>query len=551
MPGPTRPFAAVLVFAATLAPGALGAQRWTLPDSVRHTVDSVFAFVGRDEPGCALGVIQDGRLAYGRGYGLANMDWQVPITTSTVFDIGSVSKQFTATAIALLDMDGVLSIDDDVHRWIPELADYGAPLTIRHLLNHTSGVRDYLTLLRLKGFDYDNVFDEEDGVELIVRQQALNFPPGSEYLYSNSGYLLLANIVRRATGMSLRAVLEARVFDPLGMAHTSIWDRNTEILAERATGYAPGRDGWGIDHAWNFQMGGDGQVITSVEDLQKWDANFYEPRVGGPGLLERIQTRGVLTSGDTIPYAMGLVLDRYRGLARVQHGGSWAGFRAQLTRFPEQRTSVVVECNRGDASPSRYADRVADAVLAGAFSEPPVAAAPEPETTPAVSLTEAELRRWAGTYRHTARPTYVALEVRDGALRVGGGGGALTPLDAVTFRTGGGGEVRFAERNGVATATVQNDTYTRVSTARGGADAASAAGTYHSEELDASWTLEPDAEGLSVTLPGGERVVLRAGAPDEFFGQVTVTLVRAGGRVSGLRVYAGRVTGIVFERVGS
>ncbi|MDP2957493.1 MAG: serine hydrolase domain-containing protein, partial [Longimicrobiales bacterium] len=356
----------------TAAP--LGAQRSTLPDSTRAKVDEVFAFVDRDAPGCALGVIQDGRLAYGRGYGLANLDWGIPITTSTVFDIGSVSKQFTATAIALLETDGVLSLDDDVRRWIPEMPDYGKTITIRHLLNHTSGVRDYLTLLSLAGFEFANVFDEEDGVAIITRQRALNFDPGSEFLYSNSGYLLLANIVRRASGMSLRALLQARVFDPLGMTRSSVWDDNTEILSERATGYSPaGNGGWEIDHAWNFQMGGDGQVITSIEDLAKWDANFFDPVVGGQALLDRLHTRGILTKGDTIPYALGLTVDRYRGLRRVQHGGAWAGFRAMLARFPEQRTSIVIECNRGDASTAGYADAVADAVLAAAFPEGPTA----------------------------------------------------------------------------------------------------------------------------------------------------------------------------------
>jgi len=550
MPAPVRTAAVALALATALWPRPVSAQRWTLPDSVQRGVDSVFAFVGRDEPGCALGVVQDGKLAYGRGYGVANMDWKVPLTTSSVFDIGSVSKQFTATAIALLDMDGVLSIDDDVHRWIPELPDYGHRLTIRHLLNHTSGVRDYLTLLSMAGFDFDDVFDEQDGIDVIVRQKALNFTPGAEYLYSNSGYLMLANIVRRATGESLRTFLERRVFDPLGMAHTSIWDRNTEILAERATGYAPDREhGWRIDHAWNFQMGGDGQVITSIEDLAKWDANFYDPVVGGPGLLERLQTRGILNSGDTIAYAMGLSIGRYRGLRRVEHGGAWAGFRAQLTRFPEQRTSVIVECNRADASPGQYATAVADLVLADAFTEEPtlVAAAPD---APAVSLTEAELGRWAGVYRHSDRPQYVGVVVQDGALVLRPGTTRLVPVDASTFRGPGGVPVRFTQEGRVARATLGTTTYRRVTIAEPApGDLAALAGTYRSAELDVSWTLEAAEGGLVVTLPDGDRETLQPGVADEFFGPATLTFVRDGGRVTGFRVFAGRVTGIEFERV--
>lgn len=547
------PAAALLAAASLLAPPAADAQRWTLPEAQQRGVDSVFAFVGRDEPGCALGVIRDGTLAYGRGYGLANLDLGVPLSTASVFDIGSVSKQFTATAVALLDLDGVLSLDDDVRRWIPELPDYGHPLTIRHLLNHTSGVRDYLTLLYLAGFDYDNVFDEQDGIDVIVRQQALNFTPGSEYLYSNSGYLMLANIVRRASGESVRAFLQRRVFDPLGMAHTSIWDDNREVVSRRATGYDRDREGtWRIDHAWNFQMGGDGQVLTSVEDLAKWDANFYDPAVGGPGLLERLHTRGVLSSGDTIAYALGLSVDSYRGLRRVSHGGSWAGFRAQLTRFPDQRTSIVVECNRGDANPGRYTAEVADLVLADAFTGEVAAAAPS-GAAPAVTLTPAQLQRWAGLYRHAARPEYVRLEVVDGALTfTRGGGGSLTPVDEATFRPVVGQPVRFADDGGTATMAVAGGTYGRVTPpAADPAEVARVAGSYRSDELDVSWTLEADGGTLALLGPDGEAIALQPGAPDEWFGPATITVVREGGRVAGLRVFAGRVTGIVFTREGA
>lgn len=551
-PRPTVALAA-LAAALALAPTNVEAQRWTLPEPVRSDVDEVFAFIERDAPGCALGVVRDGRLVYGRGYGLANLDWGIPVSTSSVFDIGSVSKQFTAAAIALLDLDGVLSIDDPVRRWIPELPDYGAPLTIRHLLNHTSGVRDYLTLVSMTGFDYANVFDEQDGIDMIVRQRALNFAPGSEYLYSNSGYLMLANIVRRATGKSLRVFLEERVFDPLGMAHTSIWDDNTEVLAERATGYAPGGDGWEIDHAWNFQMGGDGQVITSIEDLAKWDANFYDPEVGGQALLDRLHTRGVLTSGDTIRYALGLNVDAYRGTRRVQHGGSWAGFRAQLTRYPELAASVIVACNRGDANPARYAGEVADIVLADAFPEAGTVAdaGAGAAAAPARTRTAAQLERWAGTYRHTDRPEYVEFEVRDGALRLTrGGNAALTALDDSTFSAGGGQPLRFAGSGAGARVTTAGGTYARVTLAEPTAqDLAAIAGTYWSPELDTEWVLDVDAEGLGMTIPGGERLALEPGARDELIGRATLTVVREGGRITGLRVFAGRVTGLVFERV--
>jgi CubicO group peptidase (beta-lactamase class C family) len=502
-------------------------------------------------------VIQDGRLAYARGYGLANLDWGIPLGPSSVFDIGSVSKQFTATAVALLEMDGVLSFDDDVRRWIPELPDYGKTITLRHLLNHTSGVRDYLTLLSLAGFDFANVFDEEAGVRLIARQRALNFDPGSEYLYSNSGYLLLANVVRRASGKSLRDFLQARVFDPLGMAHTSIWDRNTEVVEERATGYSRTARGWEIDHAWNFQMGGDGQVLTSIEDLARWDANFYDPRVGGRALLDRLHTRGILVNGDTIAYALGLTLDRYRGLRRVQHGGAWAGFRAMLARFPEQRTSVVIECNRGDANPGAYANAVADAVLAGSFPPPETVAGAAPAAGRApqpVTLTQAQLERWAGLYRRASRPDYLTLEARDGALWVAAGAGTrLTPVSPTSFQGPGGVLLSFSTAGRSVLLTRGDVTYERAERASPDAAALSSlAGSYASAELDAVFEIQAEGGALSLKRPGAEPVPLRPGQADEFVAPgATLTFERSGARVTGFRVYAGRVTGIVFTKEGT
>jgi CubicO group peptidase (beta-lactamase class C family) len=542
--------------------GAVPAQEGrALPDALWPKVDQVFAFIEADAPGCALGVIQDGRLAYGKGYGLANLDWSVPIGTSTVFDIASVSKQFTATAVALLEMDGVLSLDDDVRRWVPELPDYGATITLRHLLNHTSGLRDYLTLLNLAGFDFANVFDEEGGVRLIVRQRAPNFEPGSEYLYSNSGYLLLANIVRRASGMSLREFLQARVFEPLDMTRTSIWDRNTEVLAGRATGYSrAGSDGWRINHAWNFQMGGDGQVITSVEDLAKWDANFYEPVMGGQGLLDRLHTRGVLSNGDTISYALGLTLDQYRGLRRVQHGGSWAGFRSQLARFPEQRTSIVIECNRSDANPVAYASAVADLVLAEVFPEPPVALRPgAPAATEATDVAAPEvtpspqtLARWAGAYRHEQRPEYRFFAVREGALWLDAGGGTrLVSLSDSSFRApGGGAALTFSLTSGGVRLQASGTTFHRVPDYNPTAsELAELAGRYRSDELDVVFEIGMDGDRLTLKRPRSEPVPLRPGGAGEFVAPgSTLTFVREEGEVTGFRVYAGRVTGIEFQR---
>jgi CubicO group peptidase (beta-lactamase class C family) len=552
----TRLFLAVIFLATLPSPGV--AQRWTLADTVQRQADGVFSFVDRSAPGCAVGISQEGMMAYGRGYGLANLDWEIPLSTSTVLDIGSVSKQFTATAVALLDMDGVLSLDDDVRRWIPELPDYGSTITIRHLLNHTSGIRDYLTLMELAGFDWANVFDEFDGVEIIARQKALNFEPGAEFLYSNSGYLLLANIVRRATGQSLRTFLEERVFDPLGMAHTSIWDDNTEILHERATGYSPSENGWAIDHAWNFQMGGDGQVITSVEDLLKWDENFFHPLVGGRPLLDRLHTQGVLNNGDTIDYALGLSLDEYRGLRRVQHGGAWAGFRAVIARFPDQHTSVIVLCNRGNANTTAYADGIADIILAGRFPEMPSTATERPDTAKISEPSQAQLRRWEGLYRRLDRPEYLRVRISEGQLSVGVGDTSypLSPRSEDHFVLEGRGVSVWFYQDGettkVRSGSDGRDVFERVEESRiSDAPLREFEGRYESDELDAVFEVRVDGEGLALRRPNQDWVGMSPGIQDEFeAGGLGLTFVREGDAVSGIRVYAGRVTGIVFQRMG-
>lgn len=542
------------------APGFTNAQRWTLDESAQNQIDGVFDFVSVGDPGCALGVVQNGQMAYAKGYGLANLDWGMPVSSSTVFDIGSVSKQFTSTAIALLDIDGVLSIDDDVRKWIPELPEYGRTITIRHLLNHTSGIRDYLTLMGLAGTDFNNVFDEFDGVELITRQRALNFEPGSEFLYSNSGYLLLANIVRRATYKSMRQFLEERVFDPLGMAHTSIWDLNTEIVPERATGYSGAPGNWSIDHAWNFQMGGDGQVLTSIEDLARWDGNFYDPVVGGQGLLDRLHTRGILNNGDTIDYALGLTVDEYRGLKRVQHGGAWAGFRAMITRFPEQHASVIVECNRGDANVNAYADGVADVVLSEFLTEE-AAGAGEEETSPSedrepVELPSEVLERWEGVYVGEGNPPVLVFEVNDGTFSVLAQGRPypVRAFSETEFEVVGVGiPVTFSEDGGVTIAISRGDSYTRLERQTPSAEQLQAyVGIYRSQEIDAVWEIALDGDVVELHRTGEDSAELIPLGPDEFNGAgLGVSFVRAGRRITGLTVDAGRVKGIMFSREGS
>ncbi len=345
-------------------------------------VDAIFADLTKPgSPGCALAVARNGKIIYEKGYGLANIEEDVPITPSSVFDIGSTSKQFTASSILLLEKQGKLSINDDVRKYIPELPDYGHKITVLHLLNHTSGLRDYLALFELAGVNIDSVTTDEDALAIIARQKSLNFEPGTQWLYSNSGFFLLSIIVKRVSGKSLPEFSSENIFSPLEMKATAYREDHTRIVQNRALAYDPKeKGGFSLDISY-FEQTGDGALYTSVEDLLKWDENFYSAKVGGQAFLAELQEPGKLSDAKSLDYAKGLFIHNYRGLRAVDHGGSWGGYRAQLLRFPAQHFSVACLCNLANTDPGSRAEKVADVYLASEMKEPkPV---PKDRETPA------------------------------------------------------------------------------------------------------------------------------------------------------------------------
>ncbi len=371
---------------------------------VEARLDSIFAqYDNTRSPGCAVGVIQDGAFVFRRGYGMANLEHGIPLTSATIFRIGSTSKQFTAAAMHLLAEDGVIALDDDIRTLFPEFPEYNRPITVRRLLHHTSGLRDYLVLMALAGKRDDDFYTDDDVVEALARQQDLNFLPGDEHLYSNSGYFLMSQIVKRTTGKTLRAYAEEHLFGPLGMDHTHFHDDHTEIVPRRAAGYAPSEDGGFVISMTTLDMVGDGGVFTSVDDLLHWDRHFYEPKIGGPAFWTNMLKRGILTNGDTLTYASGLGHGTYRGLKTISHGGAFVGFRAQMLRFPDERTSIICLCNLSTTSPSRLALRVADVVLADKLAPPETEGdddeteTDEPAPEPPL-LTRDQLAAYAGAY---------------------------------------------------------------------------------------------------------------------------------------------------------
>ena len=347
---------------------ALPARAQVLPpDSLAARVDALFAPWDRpDVPGAVVAVMKDGEIVYQRGYGSANLEYDIPITPSTVFLVASVSKQFTAFAVAMLADQGLLSLDDDVRQYVPELPDYGKPITIRHLIHHTSGLRDEFDLLAMAGYHMDDVITKETILDLAYRQQALNFMPGREHLYSNTGYTLLAEIVERVTGQSFRAWTTENLFKPLGMAHSHFHDDHQMIVKNGAQGYH--QDGGSFKkQVVNYASVGASGLYTTVEDLARWVQNFEDGGVGGPRVLAQVNTQGRLDKGDTLSYAFGQNVGQYKGLVRVSHSGSHRGFRTFLLRFPTRRLAVILLSNLDEFQPPDLAFKVADLYLA----EPP------------------------------------------------------------------------------------------------------------------------------------------------------------------------------------
>ncbi len=363
-------------------------------------VDEIFsAYDHTWTPGCAVGVIRDGEFVLRRGYGMANLEYGVALSPQSVFRIGSASEPFTAAAILLLAQEGKLSLDDDVRNYLPELNDFGVPVTIRQLIHHTSGYRDYLTLADLTGLRDDDYYTNADLLAMLSRQRELNFNPGDEHLYSNSGYWLLSQVVERASGKSLKEYAAEEMFAPLGMSATHFHDDHTEIVPQRASGYAPDGDGFSISMT-TLPMIGDGGVFTTVDDLLRWDQNFYDSSVGGPEFVEQMLRTGILNDGEELTYASGLGVDTYRGLKMVSHAGGFVGFRAEMIRFPDERVSVICLCNRADANPSQLSRRVAEVYLGDRMEarEPRGQRAPRAQPPDMVELSDVALAAFAGEY---------------------------------------------------------------------------------------------------------------------------------------------------------
>ena len=498
-------------------------------------------------PGCAAAVSLSGEVVFEKAFGLADLEHNVPNTTQTIFESGSVAKQFTAAALVLLQQDGKLSLDDPVKKHIPELPDYGSPLTIRHLLNHTAGLRDWGAVLSLTGAGRgERVISQDLALDVITHQRALDFTPGSEYSYSNSGYNLAAIIVERVSKQKFPAFVEERLFKPIGMKNSSWRDDYQRIVPGRAQGYArQGNGPWRLNMPF-MNVYGNGGMLTTVGDWMKWNAMLDSQSLGAP-LVSALETQGVLNDGRKIAYALGLSVAKYKGMKDVSHGGATAGYQTFLTRYPDNKVSVGVMCNGTSPSAGGIAASITEEIF-GPF--------PEPAKTETAKVSDEELKKFVGIWRNekTHAPARFAFE--NGVSRWSGA--RVVPMGGGQF-TAGDNQLKFTfDKDGkpMSAETVDSDGEVRRFLPEKEwkptpDELASVAGDWFSEEAGATITVAVEDGKTFIKQRPATRLQLQPLYQDHFSvqGYVVWFTRDKNGKVDSMHVGASRMRDMPFVRV--
>jgi CubicO group peptidase (beta-lactamase class C family) len=392
-------------------------------------------------PGAAVSVIQHGKLVCEKGYGLANLEYDIPVTPQTVYHVASVSKQFTAMALVLLEQEGKLSLNDDLHKYLPELPDYGHKITLRQLLQHTSGIRDQWQTLGLAGWRLDDVITQQQILRVLFRQKELNFVPGTRHLYSNGGYTLAAEVVARVSEQRFPDFCQERIFGPLAMTRTHFHDDHRRIVHDRAYSYEKSGTSFRA-LPLNYANVGATSLFTTASDLARWLDNFRDPKVGGPTAIGRLQEQAVLADGKRIDYALGLAIGSYCGLKTISHGGGDAGYRSFVLWFPEQELGVAVVSGLASFDSAGTAKKVAEVFLGDkltseATNPPPAvrqgSSTNRGERTTPATVEVADLEQYRGSYwseeletQYTITPKghkLIAAHIRHGEIRLLPAGG--------------------------------------------------------------------------------------------------------------------------------
>jgi CubicO group peptidase (beta-lactamase class C family) len=510
-------------------------------------------------PGSAVTVINRGNIVFEKGYGAANLEYDIPVSPQTIFHVASVSKQFTAMALVLLEQEGKISLADDVHKYLPELPDYGCKLTIAQLLQHTSGIRDQWQTLALAGWRLDDVITQDQILRLLFRQKELNFPPGTKNLYSNGGYTLAAEVVARVSGKSFPAFCEERIFRPLGMNRTHFHLDHRRIVPGRAYSYAKNEDGYEA-LPLNYANVGATSLFTTASDLVRWLDNFRAPKVGGRPGVARLQEPATLTDGTKLDYGLGVALGQYRGLQTVSHGGGDAGYRSFVLWFPKLEFGVAVVSGLASFDAYRVAHDVADVFLSDNLGSAPVR--PKPTTRKFISMRGKSLQQYVGHYRLDSgiEADVVRDENKLYAQVPGQWSHQLAPLATNQFyiealegeleftpKTGGEMSVKFTQAG-------TSMTGERVGLEPGsGPDLSAYVGVYWSEELEAQYTFQLKGRKLVASNAHHGDIELLPTSKDQFVtGQWFMPTAKfsrdSAENIDGITLGGGRVVGIRFSR---
>lgn len=528
---------------------SIGTVSAAAPSDAAQNVDRLFAAFDRPgSPGCSVGVVRNGRFVYRKSFGYASLELGVPLTPQSVFYVGSVSKQFTAASVVLAAEQNYLSLDDDVRKYIPELPDYGHPVTLRQMLHQTSGFRDFFDLVALSGGNPGQIGSPSDILKLIVRQKELNNVPGAEWNYSNSNYFLLAEVVQRATKKSLAQFAAENIFQPLGMKHTLFFDDNTLVVRNRVAAYDPGKNGnFLVDWSTTYELVGGGGLMSSVDDLLQWDQNFTTNKLGKGTLVQQLQSHGVLNNGNQINYAMGLTRGEYRSLPTAEHSGANFGYRSEYLRFPQQRFSAIVLCNLSTAGPIGLAHKIADLYLQEDLA---------PTTALRVSPGSPSSEAFAGTYLDSHTKTIYKFTIEGGSLI--GWGEALQRVASNQYYDLQGDVMTFSSDNGVMhlSLPILGQLYfsgDRIQPLElSAAELSKFTGNFHSEEIDTTYALSVERGRLRVKVPNNPPIPLDAAGPNEFYSSDLGDLVfhtDAGHRVSAFSLSTQASRGIIFAEV--
>jgi CubicO group peptidase (beta-lactamase class C family) len=498
-------------------------------------------------PGCAVGVSLNGEPVFQKAFGLAEMEHNIPNTAQTVFESGSVAKQFTAAAVVLLQQDGKLNIDDPVRKYIPEFPEYDKPVTIRHLLTHTAGLRDWGSVMALTGAGRgDRVITQDIAFDVIIHQKKLDFTPGAEYSYSNSGYNLAAVIVERVSKQKFNDFLTERLFKPLGMTNSSIRDDYQRIVPGRAQAYS--RDG--ANAPWRLNMPimnvyGNGGMLTTVGDWLKWNA-MLDARTWNPRLVDELETKGVLNDGRKISYALGIDDGSSRGLKELSHGGATAGYLTWLARFPEKKVSIAVLCNGAAQELGSVGPKIRDEIF-GPF--PP---GQQPPAT--VTLAEQELIKYVGGWKNEVTRNLNQIALSKGELNINGGvlkpiadGSFMLGERKLRFKAGSPMTAEIANEDGSVTRLTMVSKWTPSPT-----DLADLSGNWHSEEAQSSIKIAVEGDKAFVVIRPVAKIPLTPIYPDHFSAQgYVVWFTRdSAGKIDKMHVGTGRMRDMLFERAG-